>query len=86
MSDTWNAAAARKKLRAMPETLVCDALLDQNVFAGVGNIIKNEVLYPDPRAPVLQGRRIATGQAAQDGGGGAHLQLSVPGMEACRSC
>jgi endonuclease-8 len=29
----------------MPDTLVCDALLDQNVFAGVGNIIKNEVLY-----------------------------------------
>jgi endonuclease-8 len=29
----------------MPETLVCDALLDQNVFAGVGNIIKNEVLF-----------------------------------------
>jgi endonuclease VIII len=45
MSDLWDPAAARKKLRAMPETLVCDALLDQNVFAGVGNIIKNEVLY-----------------------------------------
>lgn len=45
MSDAWDPAAARKKLRAMPDTLVCDALLDQNVFAGVGNIIKNEVLY-----------------------------------------
>jgi endonuclease-8 len=45
MSDRWDPAAARKKLRAMPDTLVCDALLDQNVFAGVGNIIKNEVLY-----------------------------------------
>ena len=29
----------------MPETMVCDALLDQQVFSGVGNIIKNEVLY-----------------------------------------
>jgi endonuclease-8 len=29
----------------MPDALVCDALLDQNVFAGVGNIIKNEVLF-----------------------------------------
>ena len=29
----------------MPEVLACDALLDQNVFAGVGNIIKNEVLF-----------------------------------------
>jgi endonuclease-8 len=25
--------------------LVCDALLDQDIFAGVGNIIKNEVLF-----------------------------------------
>jgi endonuclease VIII len=45
MSDTWNPRAALKKLRAMPETLVCDALLDQTIFAGVGNIIKNEVLF-----------------------------------------
>lgn len=45
MSDTWDAASARKKLKAMPDTLVVDALLDQDVFAGVGNIIKNEVLY-----------------------------------------
>jgi len=45
MSDQWNAAAARKKLKAQPQMLVCDALLDQNIFTGVGNIIKNEVLY-----------------------------------------
>jgi endonuclease-8 len=45
MSDAWDPALARKRLRAMPDTLACDALLDQNVFAGVGNIIKNEVLF-----------------------------------------
>ena len=45
LSDAWDAVAARKKLRAMPDTLVCDALLDQTVFSGVGNIIKNEVLF-----------------------------------------
>jgi endonuclease-8 len=45
MSDQWDAAAARKKLRAMPDILVCDALLEQTLFAGVGNIIKNEVLF-----------------------------------------
>jgi endonuclease-8 len=45
MSDAWNPALALKKLRAMPDTLVCDALLDQTLFAGVGNIIKNEVLF-----------------------------------------
>jgi endonuclease-8 len=45
MSDAWDPKAARRKLRAMPDTLVADALLDQDVFAGVGNIIKNEVLF-----------------------------------------
>lgn len=45
MSDEWKPALALKKLRAMPDTLVCDALLDQTVFSGVGNIIKNEVLF-----------------------------------------
>ncbi|WEN14863.1 endonuclease [Rhodanobacter sp. AS-Z3] len=45
MSDQWNAKLARAKLRATPHTLVCDALLDQAIFAGVGNIIKNEVLF-----------------------------------------
>jgi endonuclease-8 len=45
MSDTWDSRAAHRKLRAMPDAYVCDALLDQQVFAGVGNIIKNEVLF-----------------------------------------
>jgi len=45
MSDAWNPRAARKKLVARPGTLVADALLDQHVFSGVGNIIKNEVLH-----------------------------------------
>nr|KAJ9627509.1 hypothetical protein H2204_009736 [Knufia peltigerae] len=29
----------------MPDVLLCDALLDQRLFSGVGNIIKNEVLF-----------------------------------------
>jgi endonuclease-8 len=45
MNDKWNSRKAREKLKANPSTLVCDALLDQSIFAGVGNIIKNEVLY-----------------------------------------
>lgn len=45
MSDLWDPAKARRKLRAHTEALVCDALLDQDIFAGVGNIIKNEVLF-----------------------------------------
>ncbi len=45
MSDKWDEKSARKKLKAKPDVLVCDALLDQKIFSGVGNIIKNEVLY-----------------------------------------
>lgn len=45
MSDTWNTRSAKIKLGKIPETLICDALLSQDIFAGVGNIIKNEVLY-----------------------------------------
>lgn len=45
MSDAWDPAGARKKLKSVPGMNVGDALLDQNIFSGVGNIIKNEVLF-----------------------------------------
>jgi endonuclease-8 len=45
MSDSWNPKAAKRKLLDKPGMLACDALLDQNIFAGSGNIIKNEVLF-----------------------------------------
>lgn len=45
LSDGWNPFKARKKLKAIPKAIVCDVLLDQQIFSGVGNIIKNEVLY-----------------------------------------
>jgi len=45
MSDEWDEKKARRKLKKRPEMNVGDALLDQEIFAGVGNIIKNEVLY-----------------------------------------
>ncbi len=45
LNSKWDPAKARKKLKSLPDTMVCDALLDQQIFSGVGNIIKNEVLY-----------------------------------------
>jgi len=45
MSDSWDAKAARQKLKKLPSLLACDALLNQDIFSGSGNIIKNEVLY-----------------------------------------
>ncbi len=64
MSPDWDPALARRKLRSAPEALACDALLDQDVFAGVGNIIKNEVLFrirvhPCTRVGDLPPRKLA---------------------------
>jgi len=45
MSPSWNPEAALRKLIKKPATFICDAILDQSVFAGAGNIIKNEALF-----------------------------------------
>ena len=45
LSDEWKPAKAKKKLKILPKEMVCDVLLDQSIFSGVGNIIKNEVLF-----------------------------------------
>lgn len=45
MSDAWDPKKARKKLKSEPKMLACDAILNQNIFSGAGNIIKNEVLF-----------------------------------------
>lgn len=45
MSPLWDPKKAKLKLKSRPGLLACDALLDQQVFSGVGNIIKNEVLF-----------------------------------------
>lgn len=45
LQDAWDPLKAKRKLQAEPATLVCDALLDQAIFSGVGNIIKNEVFF-----------------------------------------
>lgn len=63
MSDAWDPAQARRKLRAAPDRMVADVLLDQDVFAGVGNIIKNEVLHrirlhPGSRVGALSPRKL----------------------------
>ena len=44
MHTKWDAEAALKRVRVCSEEEIADVLLDQEIFAGVGNIIKNEVL------------------------------------------
>ena len=45
MSGEWNIDNAKKKLKQIPETKICNSLMDQKIFSGVGNIIKNELLW-----------------------------------------
>lgn len=45
LADAWSPRKARAKLAKTPERMICDALLDQSIFAGVGNIIRNEVMH-----------------------------------------
>ncbi|MES2593427.1 MAG: hypothetical protein V4608_16205 [Bacteroidota bacterium] len=45
MSDKWNEKKAVKAVKKLKQKMVCDTLLNQEIFSGVGNIIKNEVLF-----------------------------------------
>jgi len=45
MNEAWSPKKAKAELKLLPNKMACDALLEQDVFSGVGNIIKNEVLY-----------------------------------------
>jgi endonuclease-8 len=59
LSDTWNRRAALRKVRAHPREEIADVLLDQSIFAGVGNIIKNEVLFRTRTSPFAKVRRLS---------------------------
>jgi endonuclease VIII len=45
MSSKWSPDKAFDSITSKPGVEIADVLLDQNIFAGVGNIIKNEVLW-----------------------------------------
>ena len=72
MLNDWDEKAALKKLNREPDMLICDALLEQDIFSGVGNIIKNEVLYrvhvhPESATGKIPGKKLKeiAGQARQ---------------------
>jgi endonuclease VIII len=52
MSDKWNFEKVVDLASNFAGTQICDVLLDQNVFAGVGNIIKNEALFASKVHPM----------------------------------
>lgn len=63
MSDDWNPQKAFAALKLQKDVLICDALLDQEIFSGVGNIIKNEVLFlekihPETKTTALSEKKL----------------------------
>jgi endonuclease VIII len=60
MSEAWNARAAMRRVRRHPDAEIADVLLDQSIFAGVGNIIKNEVLFRTRTSPFTIVRDISS--------------------------
>jgi endonuclease VIII len=55
LGPDWDAAEALRRLTASPERPVGEALIDQRVMAGPGNVYKSEVCFlagVDPRMPV----------------------------------
>jgi endonuclease-8 len=55
LGPEWNANEALRRLAATPDRAVGEALLDQAVMAGPGNVYRSEVCFLagiDPRAPV----------------------------------
>ncbi|HDS46212.1 MAG TPA: hypothetical protein ENN68_09060 [Methanomicrobia archaeon] len=45
VSGNWNVRKVIARAAERKDAYICDVLLDQEVFAGVGNIIKNEALF-----------------------------------------
>ena len=53
MSAAWDSKKALKAVKSHQEDEIADVLLDQSIFSGVGNIIKNEVLFLVKKRPSI---------------------------------
>ncbi|MEM2280729.1 MAG: hypothetical protein QXZ68_01900 [Candidatus Bathyarchaeia archaeon] len=56
LSNEWNKTEAIKNIISLPDQKIGIALLNQSIIAGVGNILRNEILF---RAKVHPERKIA---------------------------
>ena len=54
MSQEWEEDYVVHLMRRKKDTALCDLFLDQRVFAGAGNIVKNEVLFNIRRHPLTK--------------------------------
>lgn len=62
MSSAWDSKKALKAIKNYQEEEIADVLLDQSIFSGVGNIIKNEVLFLVKKKPTTIVKNISIPQ------------------------
>jgi endonuclease-8 len=62
MSESWDERKAISKIKQQPASEIADVLLDQSIFMGVGNIIKNEVLLIVKISPLRKVSELSTEQ------------------------
>jgi endonuclease-8 len=61
MSEEWDHKKALKTVREKESAFVCDVLMDQAIFSGLGNIMKNEIqfrckIHPEQKIGELSAR------------------------------
>lgn len=59
VNPQWNIAKVIAKAKKYPNDTIDDVLLNQEIFAGVGNIIKNETLYLASVLPTKKVKQIS---------------------------
>lgn len=65
MSPLWDNQKALGAIQKYPDSEIGDLLLDQTIFAGVGNIIKNETMYLVKRAPTALVKELSLAKLKQ---------------------
>lgn len=59
LGEDWDATLAAANLRADPDRAIAEALLDQRVLAGIGNVYSNELCFLTGHLPTAPVRDIA---------------------------
>ena len=65
LSDAFDPAEAARRIRERPSTTIADALLNQRVIAGLGNVYKSEVLFMCGVNPFVAVRDVSDTQVAE---------------------
>jgi endonuclease-8 len=65
LSDTFDDAEAMRRIRERPSTPIADALLNQRVISGLGNVYKSELLFMCGVNPFVPVREISEAKLAE---------------------